>query len=236
MRLSARRSAPSPDGWRLLVPVKDSAHAKSRLGEVSGVRRPDLALAFARDTVRAALSCPAVASVTVVTGDEHVAAVMMSDGALVVGEGASGLNEAIAAAVGSMPADAGIAVLLGDLPALTAAELAYALDLAADHDMAFVPDSSGVGTTLLAAARPALLRARFGPGSALAHEQAGAVRLTGYGLERVRRDVDDLADLRAAERLGLGPHTRLLLREVDLGDAGRQVDEAALLEDRPTCT
>ncbi|MEU5144841.1 2-phospho-L-lactate guanylyltransferase, partial [Streptomyces sp. NPDC021139] len=56
--------------WTLVVPVKPLARAKSRLADTAddGVR-PGLALAFAQDTVAAALACPAVADVAVVTDD-----------------------------------------------------------------------------------------------------------------------------------------------------------------------
>lgn len=54
--------------WTLVVPVKALARAKSRLSDTAddGLR-PGLALAFAQDTVAAALACPAVADVAVVT-------------------------------------------------------------------------------------------------------------------------------------------------------------------------
>ncbi len=56
--------------WTLVVPVKPLARAKSRLADTAhdGVR-PGLALAFAQDTVAAALACPEVADVAVVTDD-----------------------------------------------------------------------------------------------------------------------------------------------------------------------
>src|SRR6478735_7014513 len=44
--------------WSLVVPLKPLARAKSRLGRAAGeLARPRLALAFAQDTVVAALSC-----------------------------------------------------------------------------------------------------------------------------------------------------------------------------------
>ncbi|MEV4440406.1 2-phospho-L-lactate guanylyltransferase, partial [Streptomyces sp. NPDC049577] len=45
-------------GWSLVVPLKPLARAKSRLaGGVGPLPRPALALAFAQDTVAAALAC-----------------------------------------------------------------------------------------------------------------------------------------------------------------------------------
>lgn len=56
--------------WTLVVPLKPLARAKSRLADTaSDVLRPGLALAFAQDTVAAALACATVRGVAVVTGD-----------------------------------------------------------------------------------------------------------------------------------------------------------------------
>lgn len=194
--------------WHLLVPVKSTRHAKTRLGPAFGERRPELALAFALDTIAAVAECPAVKAVTVVSSDPQVATAV-GPVAVVVGEGPTpGLNAAISFALTTMPAPADVAVLLGDLPALTAAELEHALMLASAHENAFVPDADGIGTTMLTARRGVRLYPRFGPASAAAHERAGAVRLDDDAITRVRRDVDDLAGLVAAGELGLGEHTR----------------------------
>jgi 2-phospho-L-lactate guanylyltransferase len=58
--------------WTVVIPVKVLARAKSRLGVLAGPRRPELALAMAADTVAAALACPEVARVLVVTSDSVV--------------------------------------------------------------------------------------------------------------------------------------------------------------------
>lgn len=206
--------------WHVLIPMKDPARAKSRLSAV-GDRRPNVALAFARDTALAALRCEAVSSVTVVTGDPIVASAMRADGALVLpDEGVPGLNRALASAFRTMADMENVAVLLGDLPALTPATLGSGLMLAGLHDAAFVPDARGTGTTLLTARTVLTMRPKFGPGSASAHAKTGAVRLEGPGLERLRTDVDDLADLREASRLGLGYHTRRALQDLDLRTDG----------------
>ena len=200
--------------WSLLVPVKATRHAKTRLGPVFGEGRLELALAFAVDTVEAATRCSAVGAVTVVTSDPQVARAL-GTAVRVVGEGPTpGLNPAITFALATMPGRTATAVLLGDLPALTAAELEFALLLAGAHETAFVPDADGTGTTMLTARHGVRLHPRFGPGSAAAHEHAGAVRVDDDGIDRVRRDVDDLAGLLAAAELGLGDHTRRVVAAV----------------------
>ncbi|CAM5495714.1 Phosphoenolpyruvate guanylyltransferase [Streptomyces alboniger] len=60
--------------WTLVIPVKPLARAKSRLSDTAADGlRPGLALAFAQDTVAAALACPAVKDVAVVTDDPRQA-------------------------------------------------------------------------------------------------------------------------------------------------------------------
>jgi 2-phospho-L-lactate guanylyltransferase len=75
-------------GWAVVVPVKRLATAKTRLrgGAPPGVPHARLVLAMAQDTVRAALACPVVAEVVVVTGDPAVAAALGELGARVVPE------------------------------------------------------------------------------------------------------------------------------------------------------
>lgn len=197
------------------MPVKRLAQAKSRLrGALHNVPHEALALALARDTVAAALSCPLVRQVLVVTGDPAVAASLRSLGARVVAEPPSpGLNAAVRHGA-SLVGEGWVAALAADLPALQPDELSAALSAAAAGPLVrrFVPDASGTGTVLLTAPPGAPLDPRFGPGSAAAHAASGAAQLTGEW-PTLRRDVDTLADLRAAAAVGLGRHTASLLRE-----------------------
>lgn len=62
--------------WTLVIPLKALTRAKSRLSDTAADGlRPGLALAFAQDTVAAALACAAVRDVAVVTDDVLVEAV-----------------------------------------------------------------------------------------------------------------------------------------------------------------
>src|SRR5699024_7589206 len=76
-----------------------------------------------------------------------------------------GLRESAAHAMRQWPAD-GVAVLVGDLPALRTRELDDAFTVAAAHGFSYVPDRAGTGTTLLAAAPEHTLQPHFGRGSA----------------------------------------------------------------------
>jgi 2-phospho-L-lactate/phosphoenolpyruvate guanylyltransferase len=193
--------------WTVLVPVKDLDRAKSRLrGALPGVPHRDLVLALVLDTLAAALACPAVAAVLVISSDEAVAAAARDLGAKVLPDTPdAGLNPALAhgaAAAGGGP----LAALAGDLPALRAHDLAATLTAVTVRG--YVPDAAGTGTTLLATPAGTALDPRFGVGSARAHARSGAVALA--AAESLRRDVDTAEDLAAAVRLGLGPRTAAL--------------------------
>ena len=209
--------------WTLVVPLKPLARAKSRLSDTAddGLR-PGLALAFAQDTVAAALECPAVRGVVVVTDDALASRELAALGARIVpDEPRDGLNAALthgATVAGASRPAARVAALNADLPALRTAELARVLEGAAEFPRAFLADSAGFGTTLLTAGRGLELRPLFGPDSRARHRASGAVELCLDGVDSVRQDVDTGADLRAALALGTGPHTaavaaRLLITE-----------------------
>ncbi|MGQ4487929.1 2-phospho-L-lactate guanylyltransferase [Streptomyces sp. 372A] len=198
--------------WSLVVPVKPLARAKTRLAPASGaLLRPRLALAFARDTVAAALSCPDVADVVVVTDDPVAGAALAALGALVVPDApGSGLNAALAhgeRAVRAGRPGAPLAALNADLPALRPAELSRVLEFSAAFPRAFVPDAAGIGTTFLSAAPGVELRPVFGGPSRVRHLASGAVEISLPGIDSVRRDVDTGEDLRVALELGVGPFT-----------------------------
>lgn len=204
-------SAPqsSNPGWRLIVPVKDTAGAKSRLLLPREVDRSALALAMAQDTLTAACHTVSPARVTVVTPDPVLGAWARARGNRVVPDPGRGLDGAVVAGweVASGAFGEPWAVLLGDIPALRPEDLGQALAACAGHPIAVVPDSDGTGTVLLTGrGRP---HPRFGPGSAARHGRHGIT--LDLDLPRLRRDVDTLDDLRAAASLGLGPATAAAL-------------------------
>lgn len=190
------------------MPVKVLAAAKTRLRPL---RTPQLALAFARDTVAAALASPAVAEVLVVTDDPLVGKAVVEEGAHAVPDKPdAGLNAAVQYGA-SLAHGGALAALAADLPALHPAELTAALEAASrTAGRCFVPDAPGTGTVLLAAPPGVPLDPRFGPGSAAAHRASGAVAVDG-DWPSLRRDVDTPADLAAAVVLGVGRHTRAAL-------------------------
>jgi 2-phospho-L-lactate guanylyltransferase len=211
-----RTDGADASAWRIVVPVKDPRHGKSRLARAVGADRETLSRAIAADTLEAVVEAVGASRVLLVSADPRLGTTWGARGVRVVDDPGSGLNDAVAAgirvaheaAAADDPAGTPrVGVLLGDLPALDAASLRAALAEAAHHDDAFVPDADGTGTVLRTGRR---FTPRFGEGSASRHESDGAVRLE-LDLPRLRTDVDDAAGLAAARRLGPGTATRAVL-------------------------
>lgn len=205
----------------LVVPVKALVAAKSRLrgaadrgvGEATAHAR--LALALAHDTIAAVRAGGRVRRLLVVSSDPTVAAELAAVGVEVVPDGPlGGLNPAYTHGAALLRAsDPGCAVgaLQADLPALHPAELDAAIDAALRAGgRSFCADAGGTGTTFLLAAPGSELDPRFGPASAVAHQESGAHPLDGEW-PGLRQDVDTPADLDRAATLGLGEHTRAVL-------------------------
>ena len=210
-----------PAAWRIIVPVRGGPAGKSRLAQIEGrplteTERAEVALAMARDTLRAAVSA-ARGRVLVLTGDPVVASVAHESGAEVTTDGGQGLNTELAGAARTVPREMGVCVVLADLPAVRPEDLGAALDLAdgVEGPGIVVPDWEGTGTALVAvtpAGRSSVVFG-FGPGSATRHRRAGLLP-AGLDLDRIRTDVDTSAAWDRAARLGLGASTAALRRRL----------------------
>lgn len=197
--------------WVVLVPIKRFGDGKTRLHPRTD--RAVLAEAVARDTLDAVAGVRRVRMILVMTDD----AALVEDLALPVAvtvrtQRTPGLNAAVAEGLRyaqvSWP-DYGQAVLLGDLPALTAQDLQVTLDAAEELPLAVVPDAAGSGTVMITASPGVPLLPAFGVGSARRHRDLGHRILPAP--DRLRRDVDTPDDLRSAVRLGVGRHTAAAL-------------------------
>ena len=203
--------------FAIVVPVKPPVVGKSRLRGVQDSERRRLAEAFAVDTITTCLAA-GPAGVLVTTDDASLGAAFAGLGCATVPDGDSNdlnaaLEQAAADAVRRWPGTIPVAIC-ADLPALRTADLGAALAQLPDGP-AFVADADGSGTTLYAAP-PGRFRPRFGHDSRSAHLAAGAVEIHG-ALPSLRRDVDDLDDLRSAVALGVGDRTRALWQVLDDG-------------------
>lgn len=202
--------------WGVVVPVKRLSVAKSRLAAYGDDGRRRLALAFAEDVVTAALACPVVARVLVVTDDPDAAAALAALGAGVAPDDPDdGLNPALshgAELLRAVQPDLGVATVSADLPALRPVDLAAALAAVVAGSRGFVADAAGEGTTLLAAAAPAALAPEYGHRSAMRHLASGARQIE--GTPALRRDVDTPEDLGVALDLGVGARTAAVAAEL----------------------
>lgn len=116
--------------WHLLIPAKGTRWAKSRT-ELPDLDRIALAAAMLADVVDAAQTCRTVASVHVVTRDDHVARWAASHGVKVHRpRRARGLNAELIEArdVALDRPDDGHVVVLGDMPCITSSVLSLLLD------------------------------------------------------------------------------------------------------------
>ncbi|MDX6235098.1 MAG: 2-phospho-L-lactate/phosphoenolpyruvate guanylyltransferase [Nocardioidaceae bacterium] len=211
-------------GWTAVVPVKQFALAKTRLGLPPSVRH-QLSRAFVRDVLDVLTATPIVTRVVIVTAEPELVLVARQLDAVLIEDrptqGPDGLNPSICAgrawAVRRAPS-APLVIVPADLPALTDSTLADALDRLGSLPSAFIPDAAGVGTTLLASRVPQLLTPQYGLGSSGRHAAAGA-RAMSFADSRVRRDVDTQDDLAAAAQLGLGPCSRAVLASTSVAAA-----------------
>ena len=197
-------SVPVTTEWVVVVPVKGTAQAKSRFGSGD---HSTLALAMAVDTVTAAMAAESVAGVLVVTTAE-ASGIFDDLGAFVIVEETAGLTSAIdlgvATAIELGEPWRGIAVLLGDLPALTPGELGAALAAAQSYPRAMVSDAAGDGTVLITASSGSFHSPRFGPGSSSAHRAEGYMPLEVSASSGLRNDVDSASGLALLDgRLGV---------------------------------
>jgi 2-phospho-L-lactate/phosphoenolpyruvate guanylyltransferase len=199
-----------------VVALKPGEHAKSRLGLPTPLRQR-LAWTMALDTLRALAE--ALPVVVVVSAEPALASRLARVGvrAQVVPESPQpGMNAALAYGGGRLRA-AGVATVLacvGDLPALRVASVRRVVEASRTFSRAFLPDASGVGTTMVIA-HAAELEPHFQGRSAARHRASGAVPLTaellGEPLADARHDVDTEVDLATVIALGVGPHTAALL-------------------------
>lgn len=136
-------------------------------------------------------------------------------GVQVLADTGGGLNAALSAAAAELsarfPAD-GVLAMVGDLPALRAADLLAVLHRAPTAGRSFVRDADGYGTTLLAAGPGSPLQPGFGPNSAQRHLASGASELEAAA--SLRCDVDSAEDLQRCLRLGLGMLTAQLVGDL----------------------
>jgi 2-phospho-L-lactate guanylyltransferase len=212
--------------WRVLVPIKHGAPAKTRLRAATQeqAQHAELVRAIQLDTLDAVLALrthPLLGGVYVVSGPASgqvpgpaaaQPAPALPAEVEILPDAGGGLNPALEAAAAQLSRrfpDDGVVALVGDLPALRAADLLAVLRQAPATGRGFVRDIDGSGTTLLAAAPRTRLAPLFGPDSARRHLASGARELDAAA--SLRCDVDSAEDLRRCLELGVGMLTSQLM-------------------------
>lgn len=208
-----------------LIPVKELSRAKARLAPVlDGAARRELALTMFCDVLAAALACPALDGVAVVSHDPTVLSLAAESSAEGLSEPGN-LNEALTAASHKLRRRGvdRLVVLAADLPLANASSIEAVVR--ADADVVVVPSGDG-GSNALALPRegpPDAIAFQFGPDSARRHlaaaQQAG-LRSLRLDLPALALDIDtpaDLERLRAAEAgQRVGSHTLAALERLGL--------------------
>lgn len=207
----------STNGWTAIVPVKPWRLAKSRLA-VPGRDRAEVARALSLDTIETVHHSDIVERIVVVSVEVELAVAVSRLSKVVVRQdrpmlAVDMLNPAVDQGrwwAQSEAPESPVVVVPADLAALTTDVLDCALARLAEHERAHVPDLRGGGTTLLAARQPLRLESRYGVDSARMHAERGSVPVLDVD-PRVRLDVDDVEDLKAARRWGLAPRIGALV-------------------------
>lgn len=206
-----------------VVPVKALATSKSRLasGDRHAIER--LSLAMMGDVLEALLQVAALDRVGVITPDPTVATAARDQGAEAILRDDPGLNAAIEAGARMLTADRTDAVLvvLGDVAAATAEDLATLIETAETPGVALAPSRDGGTSALLRSPRD-VIPACFGADSAKRHREAAeraGVPFVERALPSLAIDLDVAADARALLALeSLGTRTRTALNALQRAD------------------
>ena len=199
-----------------VVPVKALDASKSRLAARDREWARDLSLAMMGDVIEALLEVAALGRVAVVTPDPQVAQAAEQAGAEALLRDAPGLNPSIELAAAEIAPEpgAGVLVVLGDVAALAADEVARLLEAGAAGGVVLAPSRDGGTSALLRIPRD-VIPARFGPDSAKRHREEAlhaGVRYVELALPSLAIDVDVREDAVEILRLGtLGRRTRAAL-------------------------
>jgi 2-phospho-L-lactate guanylyltransferase len=131
-----------------IVPVRAPGEGKSRLaGVLSPLRRASLVQGMLGRVLGELRATRGITSVIVVTPD---ASWVLPSGIETLHDAGSGLNDAVALALGRIAGRAeGALVVAADAPRATAAEFERILDAARATDVVVVPDRRGQGTNAL---------------------------------------------------------------------------------------
>ncbi|KGN41577.1 2-phospho-L-lactate guanylyltransferase [Knoellia aerolata DSM 18566] len=215
-----------------MVPVKDFAHAKSRVVGLPPRLRRNLARALAMDTVETVCAAVGPQACFVVSSAAGCAGIRHLGVNLVREPYERGLNAALSAGRDAAISCGyrAVAMVVADLPLLTSQDLEAALADVPSRGTVVVRDASGAGSTLLASRSGALIEAAFGGASAARHVRLGVLDHTLMAATSLRFDLDTMSDVEALRARGgdAGPRTMRWLREASSALDGTNVSGVGL--------
>jgi len=204
----------------IVVPVKPLEAAKRRLSRVlSAKERAVLTLAMLEDVLDA---CQGQLEwdVWVVSRSEAVLEIAGRRGARPVPEEGRSLLEAVGQAERAVPGRwSALAVVLADLPFLTADGLSRALSEASRSGVVAAPAESDGGTNLLVRRPPGAIEARFGRSSFARHRAEAHHRRVAFREVRIPEvgfDLDRPADLARVAGSARSSRTRAVCLELEV--------------------
>jgi 2-phospho-L-lactate guanylyltransferase len=204
----------------IAVPVKSLERAKGRLSEhLKPLERAALTLAMLEDVLDACMQIPGWQT-WVISPDEAVLEVSARRRARPVAEDEPGLLSAVRQVEEEAASADALAIVLGDLPLLTAPALSRLLHTIGP--VVAAPSGSDQGTNVLMRRPPGVIAARFGSESFRKHREAAELR----GVPFAQVDAPETAfDLDRHEDvptvLAQGTHTRTRAACLEMGLAER---------------
>jgi 2-phospho-L-lactate guanylyltransferase len=198
--------------YRVIVPVKSLARAKSRLARfLSQSQRETLVLDMLSHVLYVLQTSDQVEQIAVVSADKRVLEQAKIWGAKPVREEQPGHNPALHAAALRALSEGATALLTisADLPLLTKADIHAMIEQAAQFDVVLAPSRDGSGTNALLARPPLAIPYLFGVNSLERHLRAArhrGLRSVLYQSCGLALDIDTIEDVqelsRATERAG----------------------------------
>jgi 2-phospho-L-lactate guanylyltransferase len=206
-----------------LVPVKDLTQAKVRLSPLlSPAERHVLAAAMLDDVLAALRQASTVERIALVTTDPHALALAAQWGFEMVDEG-SGRGETgaveLAVKVCRERGASSLAVIPGDIPLLTAADVDCVMQHGTQYDIVIVPSWDSRGTNAILLRPPDALQLRFGFWSFFPHVKQAKHKGLSYKvvrLPRVALDVDTPGDLSRLMPQAMGTRSYAVLEEMGI--------------------
>jgi 2-phospho-L-lactate guanylyltransferase len=203
----------------IAVPVKSLERAKGRLAEVlRPLERAALTLAMLEDVLDACMAVPGWQT-WVISPDEAVLEVSARRRARPLAEEDPGLLAAVRQVEEEAAGGDALAVVLGDLPLLTAEALGQALQTLGP--VVAAPSDSDAGTNVLLRRPPRTIPARFGTDSFRKHREAAEFRGIPFAAVRAPElafDLDRPQDIPALLAHGGKSLTRAACLEMGLAE------------------